>query len=493
MIDDRIRAAFPLSQEPTTLDAKIDRALAHRLAYRKFRRRVLCGASLTAGLAFAFVAAPAVKAQASLSRILRALDKQTHARVLTYNVDESGRRWLSATTQIANGDVATTDARGTRQNFDVGDKSYSLDPTLGRFIVHPRRPGGSIRLSDMLSGASGFSIGKRADLQNVEVNGRPVVRATIMNRGLPERYVIDADPESDLPVGMRVESLERGAWRLRSLLVFDYTASLSKIAPDLRRFPPTTQEAADAEFESAMTRTNLGATGFKKGRLVVRALDLAQDGTVFVAFQTGDRRPRSWSGYSLTVGDDRGTTYDGKTQFFTNMEGPYRSPDGKLEMEMFVPLKPVPPDVPRTLILTTHTGPDGRFVRMTEWTVNYPDGHSEKRRGPNYFGNVSGDPITVPVLRKRVSAPTCDVFPAWAARIDPSRFGNPIAAEMGKAEVRSRAAMNRQDWPEAEAQLEEVLRLKREHERAGYSSWRQDDTLSDLERVRAAMQKNRRP
>lgn len=236
MNDAQILAAFPPVAEPATLDAKIDRALARHTAVRRVRRRVALGTAVTAALAVGLVVFPAVQAQATLSGIARSLDRQIHARVLTYTVDEAGRRWPQATTIIADGDVAILDAKGGRQHFDTGDKSYDLDPTIGRFLVAPRRPGGSLRLSDLLGGASGFSLGKRADVRRVEVEGRSVLRATILNDGLPERYVIDADPETDLPVRMRVDALERGEWKLRTVLEFDYSAPVTALAPDLRRY-----------------------------------------------------------------------------------------------------------------------------------------------------------------------------------------------------------------------------------------------------------------
>lgn len=94
--------------------------------------------------------------------------------------------------------------------------------------------------------------------------------------------------------------------------------------------------------------------------------------------------------------------------------------------------------------------------------------------------------VRVPLLTQPIQRATCDVSPAWASRIDPTRFGNPIAAEMAKAYARAGAAMDEKRWSDAEAQLEEELRLKREHERQGYMPWSLSDTLDNLDKVRAA-------
>lgn len=485
MNDNHLRTAFPLSSEPATLDAKIDRALALHTAVRHTKRRVFLGTTATVALAVGFVAFPAVQAQATLRGIVRSLDKQIRARVVTYTVDEEGRRWLNATTTIANGDVAILDAKGGRQHFDAGTESYDLDPTIGRFIVSPRRPGGSIRLSDMLSGASGFSLGKRVDLQQIDVDGGPVLRATILNSGLPERYVIDADPKTELPVRMRVDALERGEWKVRSVLEFDYSAPVAAIAPDLRRFPRITARAANADFESAMTRKTLAELPLKRGRLVVRALDIARDGTVFVAYQSGDGRSNQWKGYAFELADDLGSRYVHVADLFSESERESMSPEGAVQMEVFAPLEPISPDQARTLSLITHKWSNGRLARSITLNVVYPDGHTERRKQFNAMNSKDVDADAFPLLKQKGSVPTCGAMPAWAARMAPTHFGNDAWAGRIIAQFRALAAMNDKDWPEAEKQLNEELRLIREAEAQGYGSYSRTQVLEDLDKIRS--------
>lgn len=473
-----LRRSFPAPAPTETLDEKVQSALARHTRRRAARHRIVFGFAATGATVLAFVAFPAVQSQAAIGGIFRALDRQTRVKVATFNVDEQGRRWPMATTTIADGDIAYVDAHGTRQTFDVGTKTYNFDPTIGRFIVRPRRPGGSIRLSDMLNGASGFSLGKRAEVQKIAIDGRELLHATILNNGLPERYQIDADPKTELPVRVQVEAKERNAWRLRTEMAFDYDAGVVALEPDLKRYPPTTEQEANAEFEAAATKPTLAAVPLKKHRLVVRSVDVAEDGTVFVLFQTGNHLPRSWNGYTFEVTDDLGNVYDAKSQIFNGMEGPFRSPDGKLELEMFVPLRPVAPNRPRVIALSTHKDPNGELLKLNEWFEVRSDGSKIHHWSEG---------VQIPVLTKRFAASTCGSYPAYAARIDQTRFGNPIAAEMAKAHQRAQNAMDRQDWPEAETQLNEELRLKHEHERQGYSPWVLSDTLENLDKVHAAM------
>ena len=485
--DQALRAALPAPTEPPTLALKIDRALASAQRTRRLNRRVGLSLATAAALTLGFFAFPAVQAQASLGGIVSALDKQTRVRITTYSVAEDGSTRPSATTTIANGDVAYVDASGARQNFDVGDKTYALDPTLGKFIVRPRRPSRSLRLSEMLGPAGEFGFDKRAEIERLTVDGKAIVRATVVNKGFPERYVIDADAATDLPISSRVDALERGAWRTRQRLEFDYAANVTAPKPDLVRYPATTEVAASAAFGAAMTRETLGEMSFKKGRVVIRKVDVAADGTVFVAFQTGDRHPNSWRGYTLDVGGDVGTRYLRHGQIFGGDDAPFMDKDGKIEIEMFVPATPIAPDARRAISITTIRMPDGKLGRKVALDV------TDKGRVVWHGLTLDGWPYkdsfppSTTLLRRPAMLPTCEAAPAWAARLDFSRFGNPIAAEMEKANVRAQCAMEAKDWPEAEKWLNEQLRLMREHERQGYGPWSLSGPLDSLDKVHAAM------
>lgn len=486
MNDADLRRSFPLPSEPATLDAKIDRALARHVTGRRTKRRVFLGTTVTAMLAAGLVVFPAVQAEATLRGIVRSLDERISARVVTYTVDEAGRRWPSATTTIANGDVAIVEARGGRQYFDVGTSSYALDPTIGRFIVSSRRPGGSIRLSDMLGGASGFSLGKRVDLRRLDVDGRAVLRATILNGDLPERYVIDADPKTELPVRMHVDAFERGEWKVRSELEFDYSASATTFAPDLRRFPPITAKEADADFERAITREALAELPLKRGRLVVRALEIAHDGTVFVAYQSGDGQPNRWNGYALDLADDLGTRYVRVADLFSAGRRESTSPEGAVQMEVFAPLRPIAPDRVRTLNLTAHKWSNGRLARRIALNVVHPGGRIERRWQSNAMSRKDVDAREFPLLTRKGSVPTCGAMPSWAARMAPTEFGNDAWSGRIIAQYRAQSAMDDRNWPEAGRQLNEQLRLIREAEARGFGSYSRVQALEDLDKVRSA-------
>lgn len=484
--DKALRAALPTPSPSYTLDRTVDRALAGAQRTRRINRRMGLSFATAAATILGMVALPAVQAHASLSGIVSALDKQTRVKITTFSVANDGSTRPSATTTIANGDVAYVDSNGTRQNFDIGDKTYALDPTIGKFIVRPRRPSRSLRLSNMLGPAGEFSFDKRAEIERLTIDGRAIVRATIVNKGLPERYIIDADAFTDLPVSSHVDALERGVWHTRHRLVFDYDAKVSAPKPNFRRYPITTDAAANLEFGTAMTRSVLGEMPLGKGRVVIRKLDVAADGTVFVAFQTGDRRPNSWRGYTFDIKNEGGVRYLRYGQIFGSEERPFMSEDGKMEIEMFVPAVSIAPRAARPVILTALRTPDGGLGRKYSAESHFGDGTVWKGMQADGFAPQKPLPKGAIVLRRPAMRPTCEAAPSWAARLDFTRFGNPIAAEMEKANVRAQCAMEAKDWREAEKWLDEQLRLIREHERQGYGSWSQSDVLNNLDKVRAA-------
>ncbi|RYG37269.1 hypothetical protein EON81_07190 [bacterium] len=483
--DQSLRAALNVPVTPASLDAKIDRALNHRHQIRTVRRRVFFTVAATGATTFALLSLPAARAQASLGGIARAMDRTTHARITTIRIDETGRRWPGDTISVADGNSSVTNTRGVQTSIEFGKDSYVFDPTLKSYIVSPRRNRGSLRLSDMLGPAGGFSMTKRSETERVRVDGRDLLRLTITQNGLPERFRIEADAETDLPVRIVVESKERDRWRPRQEQTFDYSANVVVAAPDLKRTPAITAQEADLRFEKAMTAETLAQAPMGKGRrLVLRAFDVAEDGTVFVAYQSGDRVVNSWNGYALNLRDDRGTEYVRGGEVFSRQEE-IQSRDGKIEMETFIPRHPVPANFKRRFTITTQRDENRRLARSLYSEMHRPDGTVVRSFGPNPFSGEKA-PSEV-VLFRPTRTTTCATHPAWAGRVDHMGFSNPIWAEMTKARFRSQAAMEASDWPEAERQIEEELRRMRESEQNGFSSWAMNRPLKDLDLVRTKM------
>ena len=489
--DAALRAVYEAPKEPVTLDSKVQNALNHQTRVRLIRRRVCFSLAATGAAGFALFALPAVQAQASISGITKALDNAHNVLMTTYTVDENGARIMNGTTLIVGGDWWTRDALGRRESITKGNKQYVFDSTIKEYIVrdHPRQA--HIKLSEMLGPTGEFSLGKRAVVEHTEVGGKQMIHAVITNNGLPERYVIDADAKTDLPVSAQVESLERGNWRVRQVMSFEYKANLTIPGPDLAHFKVTTPEAADEQFIKSMEVNTLGSVNFLKGRLVVRSIEVSQEGTVFVAYQSGDHTPRTFNGYALNLTDNFHTRYLRVGQFGSMMEGPFNSPDGKIDMEIFCPENPIPSHLPRKLTLTTQKDGNGKLVRMIQVGVRDSSGHVALHWQLNHTGTVKGEDVTLPVLSKEIAGATCSTHPSWAETLDYTRFSNDISTEMQMAETRGKTAMEDSRWTEAETLFNEELRLMRDCERKGYGPWSQNQVLEYLDQARDHVYKPR--
>lgn len=193
--------------------------------------------------------------------------------------------------------------------------------------------------------------------------------------------------------------------------------------------------------------------------------------------------------------DDIGTMYTRYGDIFTNYygTGPARIPkDGKYEMEVFVPIRRVNPTTKRKLSLAVAVMPNGQLEKVfeanefNEWAQaasKVPVGKSVSFKVANRTDKVYS------IFQQVYDGSTCGASPSWASGISYSSFANDVFTEIFKAQARSRNAMSRKDWADAETQLNEVLRWMRESERQGYSSWSMDQVLKDLDTVH----KNLRP
>jgi hypothetical protein len=223
---------------------------------------------------------------------------------------------------------------------------------------------------------------------------------------------------------------------------------------------------------------------------VIRSIEVAQDGTVFVAYQSGDHVGRSWNGYALNLVDNLETRYLRVGQFGSFMEGPFDSQDGKVEMEIFCPRNPISPSQPRKLTLSTQADDKGQVGRIILAGTTDPSGHTTYRYQPNYSA-VTSVQGSIPVFSTLVSGATCGTHPTWAEPLDFTSYGNDIAAEMQKAEARGKAALEDSRWADAETLFNEELRLMREHERKGYGPWSQNQVLEYLDQARDHVYKPR--
>lgn len=486
-LDARLRAALPARSASASLASTIDdRLQRHRRIHRIVRPLRLAFALGATGLGIV-VLGPPVYAQSVMGRIAGAIDGVSSLRMTRTSVDAQGNRYPAGESIYREGQW--------RMRMPNGDmlfrhsKAYVLDPALKVYVqqAKPNGPfanGTGIRLSEMLGVASKWSLDRRVAVDDAVRNGRPMKRAIVQNGGLGERYVIFADPKTDLPSEVLVEAWEGGAWRLRTVQKFEYGASIPTTAFELPKGAVVISESERSiRTVRAMTSKQLAEMPLRKGRVVIRAVDVARDGTVFVAYQAGDRVPNRWRGYGLELRDDRGTAYGRQMVIGLGEDFVKRAKDGKLEVEAFVPLEPVDPRQPRTYTVTASRMKTGEFTRWIDGVVQDPNGPFRMVWQPNWQSSDRTPPTKKDVLRLKFAAPTCDSMPAFATMLSPTNFGNEITTAIYTASVRGRTYAERKEWGAAKRWYEEALLQMRKHERTGLGPWSEEPVLAAIRSI----------
>ncbi len=479
-----VKAAAYAPEASANLDAKIDRALSKGKASGHFRRRLFLSLSGVCAAGVWLMGLASLNAHASIHGIMIALDKAGTVCITISNIDAEGHQTPFSKSILAKNYSWYATAAGNREEVIMDGKSYWFDPKLKAYIVRNRAPMTNMRLSDLVAGNGGFKAGKTANIEEFSENGRKLLRASFNNDPLPERYVLIADAKTELPIRGEIYSKERGKWRQRQAISFAYGVDIKGPTPDLKKYRTLTPEAADSEFTSAMEKTTLASVKFKRGRLVVRDLAVAEDGTVFLAYQVGDKSPNSWSGYALNLKDDLGTPYIRVGQFGNSMEGPFNSPDGKVEMEVFTPPHPLEPKQPRTLTVTTQMDPDGKFTRVIEAGIQEKDGTVTYHWQPNYRNKIYGEATVVPVFSQSISKPTCALSPSWAETLNYMGYANDPATGISINGARGEAALKAHKWDDAIDGFQKELRSMQEHEEKGYGPWDQSRPMDKLDQAR---------
>jgi hypothetical protein len=493
--DAGLRTALSTQTATAMLDAKIDAALSRHLRRGRVVRRFAYSCAATAAVALAIWCVPVIQAQAAISRIAGALDAVATVTVSKFTVDANGGRSPAGTIYYDHGRWRMNDGTGGRLTYYLKGKTYSLDETIGAFVVQDTADGpfsrnaSSFKASDLLREAEGDTWTRRATVDQTTLNGREVRRLTLDNGQLPERYVFYADPQTDLPIQVECLTQELGNWRVADVMLFDYNRSIDprQFEPDFKRYPVLTKAEADAKFEEAVTSKDLADVPLKRGRLVVRSFDVAKDGTVFVLFQSGDSTANSFGGFALDLKSDDGTEFLRPQFFGTTMPGATLPAEGRFEVATFVPLEPEDPWQTHVYSLSTHRSKDGTLARELICEVHYLDGSIETTHAPA-TGSGPNDVVSeVPVMRTAIEKPTCEVRPESLTRIDSMWFGNDVVTEMQEAALRANRYMCLKRWNDALRWSNEELRLKRLHESLGYGSWSQDDTLQRIRSAEAAL------
>ena len=340
----------------------------------------------------------------------------------------------------------------------------------------------------MLNQASRFTINKRVELERVIVQGRDVLRATVTDTGLPERLVIEADPNTDLPFHAIGESLEMGKWRIRQEHEFSYLPGLNVLKPDFTKTPVLTLKEARANFNNSMTATELGRLKLKDRTVIIRKIDVASDGTVFVAYQIGNMDVHRWNGSYISVADNQGTEYlqSGGASYDVSSEDSTPK-EGRLELEIYIPVKPQK-TVGNKLSLFVNCTESGKIDAISTAIFN-DNGLSRvvRMHNGNEIAYSEWKGSKKKIIELTIVQPTCSVRPMWAGGIEWT-MRNDVYAEIYKADKLAADAMVNEKWETAAKYLNDSLHWKRESEIQGFSGWDQGQTLNDLEKVRKHIQ-----
>ncbi len=370
MNDFQIRAAFPLTEEPASLNAKIDGALAAQVELRPAPRRFALGFTLTVAIA-TLVFLPTRPAQASFVSILGALESSEHVRIVISTVLANGHQAVQRTIDVDGVDQHTYDRLGRVDEYGIGTRLIAYDPLLKAFVESPRRTGREMQKIWFTLGKGVYN-GMESEVARSVQNGTEVLRATVSPKGGNVRFIFDASPVTRRPFLEIRQSKTKEGWRTMEVARFAYDVPF-RTTPPPTGVPRLSPAQAEAQYRDVLLKTPVAVASLGKSCLTIRRLDVARDGTTFVAFQRGPEESGGFRGYTFRLTDDLGTEYVRVGTTLVRRFSAVLNPGGPFEMEVFSPRKPVKSWSPRHLRLQAHRFEDGTWAGTLERTQRGPD------------------------------------------------------------------------------------------------------------------------
>lgn len=480
--DKSLRTAMPPVEEPSSLASVIDNRLGNYRSYRTLRRRVTYSLCATAAAIAAFILVPAISVQASLQKMIGALDGVETMICRRYTLGEGGKRTLAGSQIYDHGKWRLESQGGREVTLFVDGKRYLYEPFTRSYIVKsaegPFDNQPAIKLSSLLEQMQGW--GNDVVLDETVLNGKRVDRAVVTSQDLPERYILLADKTTGLPVKGFVDSGRGSKWTRVVEMDFEYPSQIPNVDFQPKAgVPLLSRDDWEDQVGRTMLSRDLGRYPLKKGELIFRSFDVAEDGSVFVAFQS-NKRLSGWSGYCFDLDDGQGGRYV-QTETGMSVDSPFarvRPRDGgRIEIAVFVPVEPLT-RLPKRYTIKAHMTPEGELVRPLPMTIQYPDGRKESRMTP--------DPSTysdVPVLIRTGGEANCADRPGYMVIESYGDWQSPLTSQLKKAAVRSRFYGNSKvaiPW------LREQLRIMEAIEREGggpYSKASTREAIEKLERL----------
>lgn len=302
-VGDVLSHAFPDAGGPSDGLRRRVRLLAARHEERRtrralWRRRVRAGFALVAAGAvviLALIAVPKLPAAYALSRMAEAAEDAKSAHATMWRIEENGARTKMGESWYQNKRWRKESPRDVE--VYTGDVLYAYEPAAN--VVKVRRRGDG----PFAYNASGFSVGAIARdfarwgwsdqlryVGETSVDGRPAREVVIQRGSVGERVVLFADPKTNLPFRVDVQSQRAtGDWATEQITELRYNDVLPAhfFAAD---FPKTARRFDVAQGEREWKRRL--APGIVRKRLgertlVVRDLQVNENGDVFLLYTAG--------------------------------------------------------------------------------------------------------------------------------------------------------------------------------------------------------------
>jgi hypothetical protein len=458
-----IRAGLAASEPSDRVSDKIDQRLASTRQRRTIRLRLTVALAATACLTVGFLVTPIVRAYAEMQRMAGALDNVRSVVMTSVVVRPDGSRQFSARISYLDGRWKIEEPDDKLIYFNNGTR-YVHDKATGRTIVETGLKGpftnndSSLSLTSLLGDFQRWQPRVHQTIDQAEFHGMSVTRAIAEDPTDPHRIVIYAALDTDLPLEIDQETKENGRWVVTDVQTCDYRTkqTVASFVPDLQAFPPIRKEEYDSNRVKQLVAEDLGSVLLNKGRLVVRAMDVASDGTVFVTSQSGERVPMWNRGYPVDVSDDLGTQYSLLyVQSRIDPEVIARSTDGKVELCVFIPTEPIQPWRPRRITVTARLQSDLVLDRHQWGMWGNRSGQTESMI---WYYDKSREFKVVDIARRQFERPTVNTFPTYASIIDPALFDDASHFDQEKAKSRADFYRGLEDTANEFRWLTEVVR-----------------------------------
>ena len=491
-----IQASMIPATERPFLQANIDASIVRYKGNQRRKRRLVTAVCTTVVFGLAVAAYPRAYAAYIFNRISGSLDDVLAVRMTRFDIDDAGREFDSGVVDYSAGKWRIEQGHGAEVSYYVGGKLLHYEPLVKAYVAEDRPEGPfghnptGLKLSALIEtyGTQQFNT---PEITSSTYKGKSVLVASMISASMiNEKLELIVDKETELPIESRTFVSSDNKWRLAGVLRFDYNP---RFAPSHFHpgdgAPVITKPDFERKFISIMTSKELGGQGLPQGRIVIRAVDVALDGTVFVAYQAGDKAARWYKGPAVKLSDDLGTNYVPVTEMNpSNLDDQFirESPDGKLELAVFVPIEPDLRFRQRRLNVSTVLNQTGKLVRgQPAWGIRK---NGSVFSVPPRWEAKNGETLKqVPVLSIRVASATCGERPNYSSQISYQNFAFDIRAQILKASVRANDYQQQMDFKNAERWTLELIRLKREQERQGFGSSGLRSDYQNLEEIRKTL------